>query len=90
MGKLKAHMHEMQHEAAMAGRKRRRVPAARKNSPVEVREAALAEEISACLEADLSHADAEARIVAWNALQAAPLAIGKVKKTVFLAYRCTS
>jgi hypothetical protein len=69
-----------------ARKKRRRPVAERKNSPVEIRELALIAQISECINLGLSRGDAENQVLGWNDSQAAPLAVGKVKKQVYLSY----
>lgn len=73
-----------------ARKKRKRPPKIQKNSPVEVREAALAAEISKCIDLGLPRGVAEERVVAWNSALVAPLAVGKVKQQVYLAYVAVS
>ena len=80
---------EVAQERAMKKR-RRRPPKVRKNSPVEVREAALAAQIAECINSGLARSATEERVMAWNANQGAPLAIGKVKQQVYLAYAAIS
>ena len=86
MGKLKEWAIERERERAQSRKGRRRAPVPRKNSPLEFREGALREEILACLRSGLTYKEAEERVVAWNSAQAAPLAFGKVKQEVYLAY----